>query len=1041
MRSLGYCLVGLLLCSRAWSLESDLTLQQLNHKGWTAADGAPSDVVALAQTPDGTLWIGSEMGLFRFDGLSFVRYAGPAAQPFESNNVSSLATSPDGALWIGFRFGGVGVLKDGRFTHYGETDGLPNGTVKSIVWDRDGDPWVAARGGLAHLHGTRWERLPMDTSDSLSPYGALVDRVGTLWVLAPDRVLARTQGASQFRVIASRAYAPNGPHMALAAAPDGAVWTSDAAGLTRMDVATSARAGGSRSFPDVAEGPLLFDHEGNLWLGGESVRRVSRSAQLVDPRNLGVRQPEAFGKSDGLTNSRVICLFEDREGNIWTGTTLGLDRFSASKVVRLSLPQALAKVADPIGGPAIVAGDAGAMWVALRTKFPSGLLLQVRNGQVLTQQPSPDFSSSYRDPDGTPWFAGPMALAHIEGTRLVTQELPEQVRGSDVQAIVRDQTGGIWVSVTRRGRSQQFGGVLRFADGEWLDYGGLQALPRDPPVVETADQRRGLWFGYTHNRIARIEGGAVRIFGVADGLDVGNVMAISTRNSHVWIGGELGIQRLDGNHFVSVHGAPDNSFTGISGIVETENGDLWLNGNKGVFHLPRDEVQEVLRDADHHAQYEAFDYLDGLPGMAVQLRPLPSAIETPDGSLWFVTTNGLASIPSTRIHRNTLPPPVTIWSLTAGDRRYPVSSARLRLPVHTSKLAIEYTAGSLTLPERVRFRYKLEGSDIEWQDAGGRREAVYTNLAPGEYAFHVTASNNDGVWNPVGASLNFTIRPAFYQTTWFRFLCGFVCLVLLWRVYDFRVAQIRAKVRGRLEERLAERERIARDLHDTLLQGVEGLILRFQAAANRLSRREPVRELLDRALERADQVLEESRARVIKLREGVGGIAELGQALAAAGEQLALMYPVEFRASVEGVPRDLHPIAREELLFIAREALANAFRHAGASVIEAVVSYDARALKVRVRDDGRGIEAEVLRNGRPGHWGLPGMRERVKGIRADLEIWTRPSAGTEIELSLRADLAYRKELCMAQRSWWRPPSRFRPIGRCERSRDPAWEHE
>jgi signal transduction histidine kinase/ligand-binding sensor domain-containing protein len=1027
-------LAGLLLCSRAWSLECDLTLQQLNHKGWTAANGAPSDVVALAQTPDGTLWVGSEMGLFRFDGLSFVRYAGPPDQPFESNNVSSLATSPDGALWIGFRFGDVGVLKDGRFTHYGKADGLPDGTVKSIVWDHDGGTWVAARGGLARLRGTRWERVAIGAND-LSPYGALVDRSGTLWVLAPDRVLARAPGASQFQEIATRTYAPNGPNMALGLAPDGAVWTSDAGGLTRMDPPTSPHPSGNRTFPNVSEGALLFDREGNLWLGSELVQRVSRSRQLADPRNLGVTQPEAFGTSDGLTSSRVLSLFEDREGNIWAGTTLGLDRFSDSKVVRLALPRTL-KVADPVGGPVIAPGGANAMWVALRTAFPAGLLLRVSNGKVVAQQPAPEFSSAYRDADGTAWFGGPTALAHIEGTRLVTQPLPPQAWGSDVQAIVRDHSGAMWIAVIRKG-------VFRLFDGQWLAYGGLQALPRETPIVESDDQRDGLWFGYTHNRVARVEGAVVRLFSVADGLKVGNVTAISARRAHVWVGGELGLARFDGSHFVSVKGASDNSraFSGITGIVETEGGDLWLHGNKGVLHVSPEEVEQAVRDTGHRVRYEAFDYLDGLPGTAVQLRPLPSAVETPDGALWFVTTNGLASIVSTRIHRNTLPPPVTIWSVTAGDRRYPLTSATLRLPVHTSKLQIEYTAGSLTIPERMRFRYKLDGSDNEWQDAGGRREVFYTNLAPGEYSFHVTASNNDGVWNPVGASLNFTISPAFYQTTWFRVLCGLVCLILLWRLYDFRVAQIRAKMRGRLEERLAERERIARDLHDTLLQGVEGLVLRFQAVANRISRGEPVCELLESALRRADQVLEEGRDRVLNLREGAGHIRELAQALAASGEQLALLYPAGFRASSEGVPRDLHPIAREELLFIGREALANAFRHAGASMIEAEVSYGDTALKMHVRDNGRGIDPEVLKNGRSGHWGLPGMRERARNVRADLEIWSKPGAGTEIELSLQAELAYRKGRRDARWRWWRPAPPAAAIARIDGSHEAVTEHE
>ena len=331
-----------------------------------------------------------------------------------------------------------------------------------------------------------------------------------------------------------------------------------------------------------------------------------------------------------------------------------------------------------------------------------------------------------------------------------------------------------------------------------------------------------------------------------------------------------------------------------------------------------------------------------------------------------------------------------------------------------------------------------DGADTEWQDAGGRREAFYTNLAPGKYSFHVTASNNDGVWNPVAASVNFTISPAFYQTTWFRVLGGVVCLILLWRLYDFRVAQIRAKVRGRLEERLAERERIARDLHDTLLQGVEGLVLRFQAIANRISRREPVGELLERTLERADQVLEEGRDRVLNLREGARDIGELAHALAASGQQLAQIYRAEFRGSVQGAPRDLHPIVREELLFIGREALANAFRHADAGVIEAEVSYAESALKMRVRDDGRGIDAQVLKSGRPGHWGLPGMRERARNMRATLEVWSRPGAGTEIELTVRAELAYRKRHRVGQRNWWRAAS-FGSIGR-ERSRDAIREH-
>ena len=1019
-------LTALFLCGPAWSLETDLTLPQLNHKGWTAANGAPSDVVALAQTGDGTLWVGSEMGLFRFDGLNFVRYAGPSDRPFESNNISALATSPGGDLWIGFRFGGVGVLRDGHFTRYGEADGLPNGTVKSIVWDRDGVTWVASRGGLARLRGTRWERVAIDTNDSLSPYGALIDRTGALWVLAQDRVLVRGVDSSQFREMARRTYSPNSPYMALAIAPDGAVWTSDAGGLTRLDSIAHPDSRGNRSFPDVAEGPILFDREGNIWVGGATVQRLSLGRQLTGQGDLGTMHAEAFGQTDGLTSTRVICLFEDREGNIWAGTTLGLDRFSHSNVVRLALPAEL-KIADPVGGPVVVPGDANAIWVALRTTFPAGLLLEVRDGRIVAQQSAAGFSSGYRDRDGTAWFGGPTELAHIKGTQLLRQALPEQARGSDVQAMVRDHAGALWISVARKG-------VFRLSDGKWLAYGGLRELPRQAAIVEAEDARRSLWFGYTNNRVAHVDGSSVQLFGEADGLNVGNVTAIEARGGHVWVGGELGLARFDGHRFVSVHGAPDNSFTGLSGIVETESGELWLNGNKGVFRLSPGELEQTIRDAGRRVSYEAFDYLDGLPGMAVQLRPVPSAVETPDGSLWFVTTNGLATIPFGRIRRNPLPPPVTIWSVTAGDRRYDIASSGLRLPVHTTKLQIDYTAGSLTIPERVHFRYKLDGVDGDWQDGGGRREAFYTNLAPGEYAFHVNASNNDGVWSTVGTSLNFTISRAFYQTIWFRALCALVCLVLLWLLYALRIRQISAKARGRLEERLAERERIARELHDTLLQGVEGLVLRFQAVANRIPKGVPVRELLERALERADQVLEEGRDRVMNLRASPTDVGELAQALAEEGKRLALAHSTNFKTTTEGAPRDLHPTIYEEMLLIGREALANAFRHARARKIQVQVSYGNLVLKVRVSDDGRGIDAAVLQDGRPGHWGLVGMRERARKIRARLDLWSEPGAGTEVELRLPAELAYRNKRRVAERTWWR---RFGWVSRTGRGRQTA----
>jgi len=313
------------------------------------------------------------------------------------------------------------------------------------------------------------------------------------------------------------------------------------------------------------------------------------------------------------------------------------------------------------------------------------------------------------------------------------------------------------------------------------------------------------------------------------------------------------------------------------------------------------------------------------------------------------------------------------------------------------------------VPERVHFKYELEGSDSDWQDAGTRREALYTNLGPGSYTFQVIASNNDGVWNNTGAALHFMIAPAFYQTRWFDALCALAVLGTLVVLYQIRIRQVAAQARGRLEARLAERERIARELHDTLLQGIQGLIWRFQAATDRIPADVPARDMMEKSLDRADKLLAESRDRVKDLRPTAAEVADLAQALAAEGDQFAQLHPVPFRVSVQGTRRDLHPIVREEGFLIAREALGNAFRHAQARDIEAEVTYGDRALQVRVRDDGLGISSSVLQaGGRPGHFGLLGMRERAKKLGGHLDVWSKPGAGTEIDLRVPAQVAYRR---------------------------------
>jgi signal transduction histidine kinase/ligand-binding sensor domain-containing protein len=988
---------ALVLCGKVWSQTLSLSPAQLNHRTYTALGGAPSEIDALAQTTDGMLWIGGRGGLTRFDGVRFMSYPSPGEDSLLATNIASLLAAPDGGLWIGLRPGGVRFLKDGRVARYGNGDGLPAGTVQQFAFDRDGSLWVAARSGLAHFNGKRWD-VVTDDPRITRPYGVLVDRVGTLWAATANGLFARVAGENRFQVIDSRAYSdPRGG--LLAAAPDGTVWAIADHELAAGKVTTGAAPTTAINLPGIS-GPVMFDTAGNLW-AADTDRALLHHLAPGEPAR-GDSQPSGdaplkLAGPDDTIPENVWAFLEDREHNIWVGTNSSLHRFSRSNVLGHVVPNCATSAYEPV----FAAGDAGTVWVVCDSAS-AGHLYEVRDGAVISRQTTPRFSVAYRDSEGTIWFGGPTALGHLESGQIVTTPTPAQLQGAYVLALVRDREGAMWVSMNR-------GGTFRVVNGEWSPYGSLDSLPRAMAYVGVADKDGALWFGYAGSQVARVSGRSVRLFDATQGLAVGNVLELYTGDGELWVGGELGFARFDGTRFMPVHRASQTSFTGVSGIIRARNGDLWLNGVGGITHITQQEIEHVIRDPTYAVRSEVFDHLDGVPGIPFQLQSRPSVVETTGGQLWFLMSGGIVSIDPTHLAHNTLPPPVRIWSLVGGGAYFPDVRAGLSLPANTTDLQIDYSAGSLTIPERVNFRYKLEGSDRDWQNVGTHREARYTNLGPGHYTFRVIASNNDGVWNTNGASLQFSIRPAFYQTMWFYALCALAALLVLAALYAARMRQVAAQVRGRLEARLAERERIARDLHDTLLQSIQGLIWRFQAATERIPPGEPARQLMEQSLDRADQVLAESRDKVKDLRPASHDMLDLAQALATEAERYAQLHPAQHKVNVQGNPRNLHPMVREEGFLIAREALSNAFQHAGATAIEVEIAYGDRALHVSIRDDGQGINPEVLdAGGKPGHFGLLGMRERANKLGAHLVLWSKPGAGTEIELRVPADVAYRK---------------------------------
>ena len=457
------------------------------------------------------------------------------------------------------------------------------------------------------------------------------------------------------------------------------------------------------------------------------------------------------------------------------------------------------------------------------------------------------------------------------------------------------------------------------------------------------------------------------------------------------------------------NGLPCNS---VISFIEDKENRWWLHTGCGVVQFPDSELERWLANPEAIVQTRVYDVLDGA-------RPTggPSfnaAAYSSDGRVWFATGFVVEMVDPSRLSQKALPAQVYIESLVA-DRKEFKATPNLKIPPNPRDLQIDYTSPTFSIPQKVNFRYRLDSYDRDWHEAGTRRQAFYTDLPPGEYSFRVIACNSDGVWNDSAAKLDFYVAPAYYQTNWFRVLCATVFLALLWAAYQLRVRHLHKQFEMTLEARVGERTRIARDLHDTLLQSFHGLVFRFQAARNMLPNRpEEATQALDTALIRAEQALDESRHSIQGLRPGLSAENDLDQMLITTGQELASSNHAEdgsprFEVIVEGERRGLSPIIQDEISRIARELLRNAFRHAHAHEIEVEMRYQNDVFRLIVRDDGKGIDPKILQDGgRPGHWGLPGVQERARGIGARLEFLSEAGAGTEIRLTLPAAVAYER---------------------------------
>jgi signal transduction histidine kinase len=465
------------------------------------------------------------------------------------------------------------------------------------------------------------------------------------------------------------------------------------------------------------------------------------------------------------------------------------------------------------------------------------------------------------------------------------------------------------------------------------------------------------------------------------------------------------VAMYDGSHFHKLVGKDGNSFPKVAQIMPTEGNGLWLEASGSVIQIP--EIPRHTSDAVWNVSYRSFDTQTDFPSQLYResSRFTQTAVQGKDGKLWFLTRGGAAVIDPSRLVTNREPPPVSIRSLTADGLQYPTFD-EVKLPSSSQNISFDYTALSLTNPELNQFRYQLMGFDRNWQDANHRRQAFYTNLPPGRYTFRVLASNNDGIWSTTGAAVVLTIPPTFVQTIWFKLICLASFVLALIGIFVLRMRHVEDRVRSRFSERLFERERVARDLHDTLLQGFQGLMLRFQTATSKIPEGEPARAMMESALDRADGVLLEGRNRVKDLRTGSTAASTLVDALRAVGDRFASGQETQFSVISQGEIKRLHALLADEFYQVGREAIANAFLHGAAQTISVEVSFQPNTLRLSVRDDGVGMSDEIVSEGRPGHFGLSGMRERSQAIGATFRLRSVLGSGTQVEISAPARIAY-----------------------------------
>ena len=984
-------LLLLLAPAPAAAVDPERHISQYGHTAWRVYDGAIPNFNAITQTTDGYIWLGTQDGLMRFDGVRFSLWRSADGKPLIKVFTALLGAS-DGSLWIG-SLNGLMHLKNGELYTYAKP--YEKAAIATIIQDRAGTIWVGRyrvpKGSGPLCRAAEAELVCYGANEGISAQLAVKltqDSDGYFWFGADILCRWRPGSAATCFDEVGRQGKTRKFINGLASGPSGSVWvTIDAVG---PQFGVRYFSGGKWS-PFIRPGfdgrsvrshAIYLDRHNSLWVGTENNGLYRIHGGVVDH----------YGSPDGLSSNSVGAFYEDREGNLWVATDNGLDMFRDTPVVSYSMAQGL--FASTIAS--ILARRDGSIWIG-----NEGAIDILRNGEhsllSLANLPGDSVGPLFEDHAQTVWLGLDLALLAYRNGRFFEIMQPSGIPlwQNKPLAITEDTDGNIWAV----GRGNH---LYRIKGQKVVEDIQLGQSLSGASFVEP-DRSGGVWIA-AKGKVARYHAGQLETYLLKDGNDPLSIreMIVDADNS-LLISTDHGLVRWSNGQYAALamrNGLPCES---IYSTIKDDNGSLWLYARCGLLQIEASQVTKWEGAPTSPISARVFDAYDGaFPGIQSPFQHISS--KAPDGRLWF-TNGALAQVVDPKhLLRNDVVPPVAIEDLIA-DRKVLGAQAGMRVPALTRDLQIDYTALSFSVPHKVRFRYMLEGHDTLWQEPEGRRQAYYTDLTPGKYRFRVIASNNDGVWNQLGASLDFKVMPAWYQTLWFKLLFVVTILAITWALYRLRVRQVAHTLTVRFDERLAERTRIAREFHDTLVQTIQGSKLVADDALDQSADPARMHHALKQLSEWLGRAIQEGRAALNSLRTSATETNDLAEGLRRATEECRMLSPMVASFSVDGDAREMHPVVRDEIYRIGYEAIRNACVHSKASQLHVVLKYG-QDLDITIGDNGVGIPGSIINGATDGHYGLQGMRERAARIGGKLRIASSVDSGTEVSLVVPGRIAF-----------------------------------